>query len=254
MVATPAPRVLTTAERTRLVKLRASVLAHYKSHARNHLPWRKTRDPYKILVSEIMLQQTQATRVVPKYKAFIKEFPTARALAASPLKRVLAAWSGLGYNRRAKYLWEAARGGTRGIGPYTANAVRVFAHNEPVTMIETNIRTVYLHHLFPKAKNVPDSKLISYMISVNEEVWRKGIEPRVWYAALMDYGSYLKTKYPNPSRRSAGHTKQKKFIGSDREIRGAILRAHLSHTKVSGFDPKRVVELRKKLKREGLVT
>jgi A/G-specific adenine glycosylase len=210
------------------------VLAYYKSHGRHHLPWRKTFDPYKILVSEMMLQQTQVDRVIPKYEAFIKKYPTAGKLAAAPLTDVLTLWSGLGYNRRAKYLWEAASGGTKGIGPYTKAAVAVFAHNEPVVMIETNIRTVYLHHLFPKVKNIPDEKLLPYIVVP------KGVEPRVWYAALMDYGSYLKQAHLNPSRRSKHHVKQKKFAGSDREVRGAILKAHLTGTRVTGFDSKRV--------------
>lgn len=221
------------------------------------MPWRKTRDPYKILVSEVMLQQTQVERVVPHYKKFLKEFPTARSLSRAPLARVLKAWSGLGYNRRAKYIHEAAKmltGGVTsgfenlpGVGPYTAAAVRAFAYNEPVIMIETNIRTVLLHHLFPRSKNVPDSKLIPFVAVP------KGVEPRVWYAALMDYGSYLKSIQPNPSRRSKHHTRQSAFKGSDREIRGAILRAHLSDTRVTGFPQTRVRAQRAKLKREGLI-
>lgn len=195
----------------------------------------------------MMLQQTQVDRVIPKYEAFIKKYPTAQKLAAAPLTDVLTLWSGLGYNRRARYLWEAAKGGTKGIGPYTRAAIAVFAHNEPVRLIETNVRTVYLHHLFPKSKKVPDEKILPY-IAVP-----KGVEPRVWYAALMDYGSYLKLKYPNPSRRSAGHTTQKKFKGSDRQIRGAILRAHLTGARITGFDKNRVATLRKKLKQEGLI-
>lgn len=260
MVATPAPRALTTAERTRSQKLVASVLAYYKSHGRHHLPWRKTRNPWKILVSEVMLQQTQVDRVVPKYKAFLKKYSTARSLSKAKLSNVLKLWSGLGYNRRAKYLWEASKALVSksdafrnyeelpGVGPYTANAVRVFAYNEPVQLIETNIRTVYLHHLFPTTKSVSDKRLLRYIVVP------KGVEPRVWYAALMDYGSYLKQKYPNPSRRSKHHSTQKKFVGSDRQIRGAILRAHLDGTYVRGYDQERVRALTKKLKAEGLLT
>lgn len=195
----------------------------------------------------MMLQQTQVDRVVPKYQAFIKKYPTQKALARAPLKDVLTLWSGLGYNRRAKYLWEAARGGTKGVGPYTKAAVAVFAHNKPEVLIETNIRTVYLHHLFPNRHSVPDTKLLPYIVVP------KGVEPRVWYAALMDYGAHLKKSVPNPSRRSKHHTKQKKFAGSDRQIRGAILRARLSGARVQGFDPARVQRLRKKLKNEGLI-
>jgi A/G-specific adenine glycosylase len=244
-----------TAVHTRsLGLLKRAVLAHYKKHGRHHLPWRKTHDPYKILVSEIMLQQTQVERVIPKYKAFIKKYPTAKKLASAELREVLSLWQGLGYNRRAKYLWEAAKQWGRvplvdlpGVGPYTASAVRAFAYNESVTMIETNIRAVYLHHLFPNARLVSDSELVPYMVIP------KQVMPRDWYAALMDYGSYLKQKYPNPSRRSAGHTTQKKFKGSDREIRGAILRARLKGARVTGFPKARVQALTKKLKSEGLI-
>ena len=216
------------------------------------------------MVSEVMLQQTQVDRVVPKYNAFIKKFPTAKALARAPLTDVLRLWSGLGYNRRAKYLWEAAkrwpkihRGETSvdfeslpGVGPYTASAVRVFAYNEPHVLIETNIRTVFLHHLFPKSKKVPDSKLVPYIVLL-----LKGQRPRKWYAALMDYGSYLKKLHPNPSRRSAGHNKQSKFKGSDREIRGAILRAHLKGEQLSKlqFDSARIKVLTVAMRKEGLL-
>ncbi len=195
----------------------------------------------------MMLQQTQVDRVIPKYEAFIKKFPTAEKLARAELSDVLKLWSGLGYNRRAKYLWEAVRGGTKGIGPYTKAAVAVFAHNEPVVMIETNIRTVYLHHLFPRSKKVNDSQLVPYMVIP------RGVASRTWYAALMDYGSYLKQSVPNPSRRSATHTTQKKFKGSDREIRGAIVRAHLTGVRVRDFDSARVRALRAQLRKEGLI-
>lgn len=255
MAATFVPRVRMNAKITRsLGLLKKVVLSHYKKHARNNLPWRKTSDPWKILVSEIMLQQTQADRVIPYYEKFIQLFPTPRSLARSSLARVLKVWSGLGYNRRAKYLWEASRRwGTvpleelPGVGLYTAAAVRVFALNRPNVLLETNIRTVYLHHLFPHSKNVPDKKLIPY-IKVP-----KNVEPRMWYAALMDYGTYLKRLQPNPSRRSKHHKHQSKFKGSDREIRGAILRAHLTGSHVSGFDQRRVRALTHKLKAEGLI-
>lgn len=255
MVATSVQHGLTTAARTRsLNSLKRVVLSHYKKHARNHLPWRKTHDPYKILVSEMMLQQTQVDRVIPKYEAFIARFPTAKKLASATLAEVLLLWQGLGYNRRAKYLWEAAKqwGETEleelpGVGPYTANAVRVFAYNEPRVLIETNIRAVYIHFLFPNRALVRDSELLPH-IRVP-----KGVEPREWYAALMDYGSYLKKTVPNPSRKSRHHVRQKKFVGSDRQIRGAILRAHLHRTRVTGFPTSRVRALRKKLRSEGLI-
>jgi A/G-specific adenine glycosylase len=183
-----------------------------------------------------MLQQTQVERVIPKYRAFIRRFPTCRSLSEAPLSDVLILWQGLGYNRRAKMLHEAAKDirmmhknkvprdfttlcALAGIGPYTASAVRVFAYNEPDKMIETNIRSAYLHHFFSGKSNVPDS-LVLKKITVPV-----GVLPRVWYAALMDYGSYLKKMHPNPSRQSAHHVKQKPFKGSSREVRGAIVRS-----------------------------
>ncbi len=204
-----------------------------------------------------MLQQTQVQRVIPYYERFISKFPTAHDLARSELVEVLKLWSGLGYNRRAKYLHEAARvfdpvnlENMPGVGPYTARAVRVFAFNEPHTLIETNIRAVFLHHLFPRSKEVADSKFLHLIDSV-----RGSTEPREWYAALMDYGSYLKSKYPNPSRRSKTHAVQKKFRGSDREIRGALVRAAVtkSYSQLKEFDPKRVRALSAQLKKEGFI-
>src|SRR3989344_3466370 len=146
-------------------KFRRKVWEYWKKNGRHDLPWRKTKDPYRILVSEMMLQQTQVPRVTEKYKEFLKKFPTVRALAKAPLSDVLKVWSGLGYNRRAKYLHDAAkqlmlfsRGRVfiasdelrklPGIGPYTAAAVRVFAFNEPDILIETNIPAAYLHHFY----------------------------------------------------------------------------------------------------------
>lgn len=241
------------------------VLAYYKKHGRCSLPWRKTVDPYKILVSEVMLQQTQVDRVVSYYKGFLKKFPTARKLASAPLSDVLRAWQGLGYNRRAKMLHEAAKtitgkhGGKfprsyeeilalPGVGPYTATAVRAFAFNEPGAMIETNIRTAYIHHFFPRSKRVPDAKILPLMRVP------KG-KAREWYWALMDYGAHLKKTHPNPSRKSAHHVTQKPFKGSDREIRGAILRAlaHGESVASLAFPKARVTAQLAALKKEGMI-
>ncbi len=217
---------------------RRTVLAHFRNNGRKNLPWRKTRDPHAILVSEIMLQQTQVDRVIPYFNRWIKKFATPPALARAKLIDVLREWSGLGYNRRAKFLHDAAKEivakhGSRvprdlaallalpGVGDYTAKAVRIFAYNEPEVLIETNVRAVFLHHFFPRSKNVPDAKLLPLI-----EKALNGQVPRIWYAALMDYGSHLKAQNTNPSRRSKHHTKQSKFEGSLRQVRGAILRAY----------------------------
>jgi len=211
------------------------VLSYYRRNART-LPWRETTDPYCILVSEIMLQQTQVDRVIPKYEAFIKRFPDVASLALSPLKEVLVMWQGLGYNRRAQSLHNSARiitselGGRLpenretlkllpGIGAYTAAAVSVFAYNQPCVFIETNIRAVYIHSFFPNADSVTDAQLEPYIAaSLNKR------NPRRWYNALMDYGVYLKKLHGNPARKSRHHTVQSRFEGSDRQIRGMIIK------------------------------
>lgn len=208
-----------------------TVKRYHKTHGRHDLPWRKTTDPYKILVSEMMLQQTQVPRVIPKYTAFLKTFPSATVLAAAPLRDVLRMWHGLGYNRRAKLLHQCAQTvhtafprtykelvQLSGIGPYTAGAIMVFAYNEPVVLIETNVRTVFLHHFFADRTNVSDAELLPY---IERTLDRKN--PRAWYAALMDYGTHLKASIGNQNRRSRTYTKQSAFKGSDRQIRGAIL-------------------------------
>jgi A/G-specific adenine glycosylase len=189
---------------TQIAAFRRTVLTHFKKEGRHTLPWRATTDPYSITVSEIMLQQTQAGRVVEKYRAFLKRFPTVQSLARAQLPAVLALWSGLGYNRRAKFLHQMAKtivselGGKfprtadglealPGIGPYTARAICAFAYNQPVAFIETNIRTVFIHHFFSDTEKIPDATLLPIVEMVID---RKN--PRQWYAALMDYGSSLK--------------------------------------------------------------
>jgi A/G-specific adenine glycosylase len=233
--------VLRTAKPARLSAFRRLVWQHYRNNGRHDLPWRKTNDPYKILVSEIMLQQTQVLRVTEKYKSFIKKFPTVRALARAPLADVLKEWSGLGYNRRAKYLHEAAKQlaakkkintddfkGLPGVGPYTASAVSVFAFNKPDVLIETNIRTAYIHHFYPLRtrrvlSGIADSQLLVLARRAAEGSPLAG-GPREWYWALMDYGAYLKKSGVRNNHQSAHYTKQSKFEGSLRQIRGAILR------------------------------
>lgn len=224
----------------------------YKVHSRAHLPWRKTHDPYKILVSEVMLQQTQVDRVVAYYLRFIKKFPTAKKLAAAPLSEVLKEWQGLGYNRRGKYLWEAAKlistkgweGKLPGVGPYTAAAVEAFAHNKPAIFIETNIRTVFFYHQthsrILKNMRISDKELLPL---VGEALKRSKMQPREFYAALMDYGSHLKRQGVRLNSKSKHYTKQSKFKGSARELRGTLLRELLK-------GPKTPAQLTKDLSRK----
>jgi A/G-specific adenine glycosylase len=237
---------------SRIDKLLKEVEDYYQKEGRSHLPWRKTKDPYKILVSEVMLQQTQVDRVLPFYKNFLTQFPTPAALAKVPLSKVLQAWQGLGYNRRAKFLQQAAKAimveyGGRfpkevsaledlpGIGPYTAGAIAAFAYNSPEVFIETNIRTVFLHSdILKKVRNdstINDKELLPL---VEEALARTTLEPREFYAALMDYGSYLKKRGIRLNKQSKHYVKQSKFEGSARQLRGAILRELLQKSATKG--------------------
>ncbi|MDE1919408.1 MAG: A/G-specific adenine glycosylase [Patescibacteria group bacterium] len=221
---------------------RQTVWRFYRAHGRHDLPWRKTRDPYKILVSEVMLQQTQVERVIPFYRTFLKKFPTVRALARAPLSDVLKSWQGLGYNRRAKLLQDAAQelartplSATRsnlvqrleelpGVGPYTARAVAAFAFNQNGIIIETNIRTAIIYHFFPKGNTTIYGSISDRQVEkVLAETLPQG-KSREWYSALMDYGAHLKKSGVRLNARSRHYAKQSRFAGSLREVRGAILR------------------------------
>lgn len=250
-----------------------SVWQFYQVNGRHTLPWRQTKDPYRILVSEVMLQQTQVDRVIPKYQEFLAAFPTFGALAEAPLGAVLLHWQGLGYNRRAKMLHECAKAVVRdyggklpkdeaklralpGIGPYTARAVLAFAFGIALPLIETNVRTVYIHHSFADETDVTDAMLLPYI-----ERTLSQDNPRAWYYALMDYGSHLKRTVGNNISKSKHYTKQSTFKGSDRQIRGAIIRQLTTYSSLSykkllvavPFDELRVVAQLERLIEEGMV-
>ncbi len=209
-----------------------------------HFPWRETTDPYHILIAEVMLQQTQTDRVVEKYGEFIRAFPTIRALSRAPLREVLRVWQGLGYNRRGLQLHRlaqdvAADGGKipdtteglialPGIGRATAASISAFAFNKPVVFVETNIRAVFIQFFFPGREAVTDDLLLP-LVEKTLDTRRA----RRWYSALMDYGAMLKKRYPNPGRRSAHHQRQSRFEGSNRQLRGMIVRALLEHSRLS---------------------
>lgn len=203
-------------------KFRSIINGYYRKHRRD-FPWRHTEDPYHILVSEIMLQQTQVGRVAEKFVEFIAVFPAVGDLARAPLKKVLAVWQGMGYNRRARYLHELAKrvvadhgssvpddpealGRLPGIGRATAASICAFAFNRPALFIETNIRAVFIHFFFHDAASVSDREILPVAEAALD---RK--RPRDWYSALMDYGSMLKKRHPNPSRKSAHHQRQAPF-------------------------------------------
>ena len=235
------------------MKLVTELKKFYKTNKRD-LPWRHTHDPYKILVSEVMLQQTQVERVIPKYKAFLKEFPTVSSLARAPLSSVLRQWQGLGYNRRGKFLHEAAKvimkdgwvGKLPGVGPYTRVAVEAFAHNKAGVFIETNIRTVFTHFYFPNKSGVEDAALLPL---IERDFKKSKMEPRDFYAALMDYGSYLKRSGVKVNTQSKHYTKQKKFEGSERQLRGALLRELLRKPQTEAILKKKFPQAKEKVPR-----
>lgn len=226
-----------TLETMRDSEFRKLVLKYFEEHGRHDLPWRKAITPYKVLISEIMLQQTQVPRVIEKYKEFLRAFPTFRVLAYASTADVLKVWQGLGYNRRALMVQRCAQVVTRdyrgkiptdvdalralpGIGPYTAGAIMAFAFDQPVALIETNIRRVYLHHYFATRRKVADAEIFPLLTRHVAGV----ASARQWYSALMDYGTHLATMVVNPNRRSRQYTRQASFAGSVRQLRGRILR------------------------------
>ena len=223
------------------------IYKHYRSEGRV-LPWRKTRDPYKILVSELMLQQTQVDRVLVKYPLFLNNFPSFSELSRAPLKNVLEVWHGLGYNKRAIALKRIAQTveaqfvgklpsdysalvGLPGVGHATACAIRTFAFDIPSVFIETNIRSVFIHAFYADEKGVEDDKLYPLV-----ECTLDRSNPRKWYYALMDYGAMLKKQHKNPSRNSAQYKKQVPFEGSNRQLRGKIVSLIIAHSGITEAD------------------
>jgi len=218
----------------------------YFRHGRRSMLWRpsealakegSTLDPYLILVSELMLQQTQVPQVIPKFESFIKRFPDIEVLADAPLAEVLGEWSGLGYNRRAKFLHEAAKRVVKdfkgklpeahddlvklpGVGPNTAGAILAYAYNQPVVFIETNIRTVFIHHFFHDQFDIDDKQIRELLEQTLDPE-----NPREFYWALMDYGTHLKQTLPSRNNQSKHYKKQSPLAGSPREMRGRIIRA-----------------------------
>jgi len=254
-------------------EFRKIVLDYYRDYGRD-LAWRRTTDPYRIMVSEIMLQQTQVERVTMKYPAFLSVFPDFPTLAGAPLADVLAVWQGMGYNRRAISLQKSARRVVEefdgalpqdpdilatfpGIGKATAASICAFAFNLPVVFIETNIRRVFIHFFFGDHGTVDDSEILPLARDALHTQ-----DPRTWYNALMDLGTALKMTGENPNRRSRQYTKQAAFEGSDRKIRGCLLRLLLDEKKLTeqvitgkfSEDPARIIRILRDLEAEGFVT
>jgi len=268
----PADNIALTLSPEEIGRFREAVYNHYREFRRD-FPWRETTDPYCILVSEVMLQQTGVERVRGRYPQFIASFPGFPDLAEAPLSEVLRAWNGLGYNRRAQNLHRTAKivgaeyGGRLpaeesllvslpGIGKATAASILAFAYNRPSLLIETNIRRLFLHWFFPLREVVPDKEILALVSATLD----RG-NPRDWYYALMDLGYHLRSINPDPNKRSVHYHRQAKFRGSDREIRGRIISALLRESSMekSGLqaavmaDGERVSAICDKMVREGLL-
>lgn len=265
-------RLLALDPERRIEEFRALIRRFYAVHGRV-LPWRTSRTPYRVLVSELMLQQTQTARVLPKFRAFVRRFPSFAALANAAPRDVLETWQGLGYNRRALALLELARIVTArhrgrlplaedelralpGIGPYTASAVRAFVANEPSVFVETNIRAVHTYLLLERTEGIADSEVFALVARALDRE-----NPRDWYYALMDYGVFLKSKVRGINARSAHYRPQGRFAGSRRELRGAVVRRLLAAdgtgetaavvAEALGRDPSLVERVLEELAKEG---
>jgi A/G-specific adenine glycosylase len=217
-------------------ELLSDVLAHYKKYGRHDLVWRKKINPYKILVSEVMLQQTQVSRVLPKFTEWMRRFPTLEGLSNASLHEVLVLWQGLGYQRRVKALLMIAKEVKRlpksyeellklpGIGPYTASAICAFAYNTFVhPVLETNIRTILIEYFHLGEDEIHDGVLYDDLDRLVTYKEVKELGARHFYYALMDYGAYLKSQKISHNKKSAHHTVQSAYKGSSRELRAKVL-------------------------------
>jgi A/G-specific adenine glycosylase len=263
--------ILTSISPSAIAAFQKMVWDYYRENHRL-MPWRRTPTPYYVLVSEMMLQQTQVARVHAKFATFIRKFPDIQALATAPLGDVLEAWSGLGYNRRAKFLWQAAQAIVRdhngevprsqqalvklaGIGPNTAGAILAYAYNEPTVFIETNIRTVFIHHFFNDHTDAVADDELRQIVAAALPVEN----PREWYWALMDYGTALKATVGGHLQRVKAYRPQSAFKGSRRQLRGQVLKElvahkHLTATELAALIPDdRLPEVCAALVAEGLI-
>ena len=223
----------------KIVSFRRKVLRFYEQHSRD-LPWRKTTDPYKITISEIMLQQTQVERVIPKYYEWIAQWPNWRKLARASNSELLRAWSGLGYNRRALFLGRLAKAVVEqhagklpdrpeeleklpGIGPYTSRAILIFAFNQPLATIDTNIRRVLLYEFgLPVSTPMTEIEAVAYRVLPKSR-------SRDWHNGLMDYS---RLALPKQLATIPPISRQSRFEGSGRQVRGEIIRQLLRHQPV----------------------
>lgn len=249
-----------------------TILKEFYTKNKRILLWRETILPYHVVLTELMLQQTQVPRVQIKFPEFISIFPTFKSLANSSLTELLRVWQGMGYNRRAKYLREIASIITEkyngvvpedpelldampGIGPATARSIIVYVYNKPELFIETNVRRVFIHHFFEGKTDILDADILPLLEKAVDKT-----NPREWYYAVMDYGTYLGKTVPNPNRKSKHYTKQSKFEGSNRQVRGGILKVLLNgelskEDLISslGLEEGRVYGILRELQNEGFI-
>ena len=256
----------------------SAVWRYYAKNKRDGLAWRKDTSPYSIVVSEIMLQQTQVARVEDFYDKWMKKFPNWETLARAKLSEVLVLWKGLGYNRRAKFLHECAKevmnthGGIfpndeeevralPGIGVYTTSAILAFAYDKRQSLIETNTRTAVIYHFFKEEKKVSDKEIAMVLDACFKPGTKAYKNPREWNWALFDYGSHLKKTVGNLNRKSKSYKKQSRFEGSDRQIRSGIVhflssdgpKSRESIIEASGTDSTRVGAQITALEKEGMI-
>jgi A/G-specific adenine glycosylase len=254
-----------------IAEFKEAVLSNYRQQGRK-FPWHFA-DPWGVMVSEFMLQQTQTERVIPYWENWMKVWPRPKALADASMETALRAWSGLGYNRRCRYLKESAAIIANendgkvpetpqallllpGVGPYMSSAIACFAYNYPAVFIETNIRSAVIHCFFPDRNDVRDSEIIPILEAALDHD-----NPRTWHYALMDYGAFLKKTTANPSRRSAHYTRQSPFNGSFRQARGKVIKALVSMGPcgaeelklASGLEEEKLYKVLEKLKEESFV-
>jgi len=269
---TPRARNIKALTSAQIRAFRKKVYAYYDREGRD-LPWRKNLNTYRVLVSEVMLQQTQVVRVIEKYREFLAAFPDFSALARAPLAKLLQVWQGMGYNRRALALRALAqkvvddhRGklpseperllALPGIGKYTAGAVAAFAFNKPVVFMDTNIRRVFIHEFLLDRDGIHDDELAPLVLQALDAG-----NPRKWYNALMDYGTMLKREQINPNQRSVHYTRQSPFENSNRQVRGRIVKVLVKESPLSearivkrtGVDAERVKKNLVQLEKEGFI-
>ena len=275
---------MTALAHSSLRRVRAALLTWYDAERRD-FPWRETRDPYAVLVSEVMLQQTQASRVVDRFVRFMSRFPTADVLAGATPGAVLAEWSGLGYNRRALALrrtaaivaregWPGDVAGLErlpGVGPYTARAVASLAFGRPVGVVDTNVRRWLVRRFGAADAPRPLQALADALATAAPDGWSDA-----WTHATMEFGARIcRSRRPLcescpiavgcPSRGRAVHVpvpRQAPLRGSDREIRGTIVRRlsqadghqlSLDQLGASAIEWQRWEEVLSGLERDGLV-